>query len=121
MDRERVAEWRKIIDEVKRRGVQPYPHHFAPTHTVKTLNELRRQALLEPWVGMVIKTAGRVTDIRRHPNVVFLDLYEDGARFQVMADPKTPLLDLVWRGTTSGLRAPLLRHREVTTQSGRLQ
>ncbi|MEM0370278.1 MAG: lysine--tRNA ligase [Pyrobaculum sp.] len=109
MDRERVAEWRKIIDEVKRRGVQPYPHHFAPTHTVKTLNELRRQALLEPWVGMVIKTAGRVTDIRRHPNVVFLDLYEDGARFQVMADPKTPLLDLVWRGDYVGVEGPIVK------------
>ncbi|MEM1924276.1 MAG: lysine--tRNA ligase [Pyrobaculum sp.] len=109
MDRERVAEWRKIIDEVKRRGVQPYPHHFAPTHTVKTLNELRRQALLEPWVGMVIKTAGRVTDIRRHPNVVFLDLYEDGARFQVMADPKTPLLDLVWRGDYLGVEGPIVK------------
>ncbi|MEM4897368.1 MAG: lysine--tRNA ligase [Pyrobaculum sp.] len=109
MDRERVAEWRKIIDEVKRRGVQPYPHHFAPTHTVKTLNDLRRQALLEPWVGMVIKTAGRVTDIRRHPNVVFLDLYEDGARFQVMADPKTPLLDLVWRGDYVGVEGPIVK------------
>ncbi|MEM4793763.1 MAG: lysine--tRNA ligase [Pyrobaculum sp.] len=109
MDRERVAEWRRIIDEVKRRGVQPYPHHFAPTHTVKTLNELRRQALLEPWVGMVIKTAGRVTDIRRHPNVVFLDLYEDGARFQVMADPKTPLLDLVWRGDYVGVEGPIVK------------
>ena len=109
MDRERVAEWRKTIDEVKRRGVQPYPHHFAPTHTVKTLNELRRQALLEPWVGMVIKTAGRVTDIRRHPNVVFLDLYEDGARFQVMADPKTPLLDLVWRGDYLGVEGPIVK------------
>ena len=109
MDRERVAEWRKIIDEVKRRGVQPYPHHFAPTHTVKTLNELRRQALLEPWVGMVIKTAGRVTDIRRHPNVVFLDLYEDGARFQVMADPKTPILDLVWRGDYVGVEGPIVK------------
>ncbi|MEM4838374.1 MAG: lysine--tRNA ligase [Pyrobaculum sp.] len=109
MDRERVAEWRRIIDEVKRRGVQPYPHHFAPTHTVKTLNDLRRQALLEPWVGMVIKTAGRVTDIRRHPNVVFLDLYEDGARFQVMADPKTPLLDLVWRGDYVGVEGPIVK------------
>ncbi|MEM0479595.1 MAG: lysine--tRNA ligase, partial [Pyrobaculum sp.] len=47
--------------------------------------------------------------IRRHPNVVFLDLYEDGARFQVMADPKTPLLDLVWRGDYVGVEGPIVK------------
>jgi lysyl-tRNA synthetase class 2 len=94
----KVEEWRKLISSLRGRGVEPFPHSFSATHSVKALNELRRQALLEPWVGLTVRTAGRVSDVRRHPNVVFIDLYEDGARFKVMADPKLPLLGahLAW-------------------------
>jgi lysyl-tRNA synthetase class 2 len=105
----KVEEWRKLLSSLRGAGVEPYPHSFSVTHSVKTLNELRRQALLEPWVGLTIRTAGRVSDVRRHPNVVFLDLYEDGARFQVMTDPKLPLLEHVWRGDYVGVEGPIVK------------
>lgn len=105
----KIGEWRKVLESVRELGAEPYPHSYAFTHDVKTLNELRRQAILEPWLGMVVKTAGRVTDVRRHPNVVFLDLYEDSARFQVMADPSMPILDRVWRGDYVGVEGPIVK------------
>ncbi|MEM1598454.1 MAG: lysine--tRNA ligase [Pyrobaculum sp.] len=106
---EKIEEWRRLLSELRKAGVEPYPHSFTPTHSVKALNELRRQALLDPWLGAVVRTAGRVTDVRRHPNVVFIDLYEDGARFQVMADPKLPQLEHVWRGDFVGVEGPLVK------------
>jgi len=106
---EKVEEWRRILDSLRKAGVEPYPHSFSPTHSIKALNELRRQALLDPWLGTLVKVAGRLTDVRRHPNVVFLDLYEDGARFQAMADPKLPLLEHVWRGDYVGVEGPLVK------------
>jgi len=105
----KVAEWRKLIKSLRDAGVEPYPHNFKVTHTVKALNELRRQALLDPWVGASITTAGRATDVRRHPNVVFIDVYEDGARFQVMVDPREPLLEYIWRGDYVGVSGVLTK------------
>ncbi|MFN3803983.1 MAG: lysine--tRNA ligase [Pyrobaculum sp.] len=105
----KIDEWRKVVESVRELGAEPYPHSYVPTHNVKTLSELRRQALLEPWLGMVVRIAGRVTDVRRHPNVVFLDLYEDSARFQVMADPSTPVLARVWRGDYVGAEGPIVK------------
>jgi len=105
----KVEEWRKLISSLRGRGVEPFPHSFSATHSVKALNEFRRQALLEPWVGLTVRTAGRVSDVRRHPNVVFIDLYEDGARFQVMADPKLPILEHIWRGDYVGVEGPIVK------------
>jgi lysyl-tRNA synthetase class 2 len=105
----KVEEWRKLISSLRGRGVEPFPHSFSATHSVKALNELRRQALLEPWAGLTVRTAGRVSDVRRHPNVVFIDLYEDGARFQVMADPKLPILEHIWRGDYVGVEGPIVK------------
>ncbi|MEM3836202.1 lysine--tRNA ligase [Pyrobaculum sp.] len=106
---EKVGEWRRLLASLRGAGVEPYPHSFTVEHSIKALNELRRQALLDPWLGATIRTAGRVTDVRRHPNVVFIDLYEDGARFQVMADPKLPILEHVWRGDFIGVEGPLVK------------
>ncbi len=106
---ESVERWRNVVNSVRARGVEPYPHRFYVTHSVRQLGELRRRALLDPWLGMVVKTAGRVTDVRRHPNVVFLDLYEDFARFQVMVDPADPVVAHVWRGDFVGVEGPLVK------------
>ncbi|MCC6021325.1 MAG: lysine--tRNA ligase [Thermoproteaceae archaeon] len=107
----KIEEWRKTLDALRGAGVEPYPHSFAVTHSVRALSELRRQALLDHWIGLSVRTAGRVTDIRRHPNVVFIDIYEDGARFQVMADPELPALRHVWRGDYIGVEGPIVRTR----------
>lgn len=105
----KVAEWRKLIQSLRSAGIEPYPHSFKVTHTVRVLNELRRQALLDPWVGASVTTAGRATDIRRHPNIVFIDIYEDGARFQIMVDPKEPMLEYIWRGDYVGVSGVLVK------------
>ena len=104
-----VAKWREVIDRVRGLGIEPYPHAFPVTHPVKVLAELRRQAMLDHMLGASIRTAGRVTDVRRHPNVVFIDLYEDGARMQVMASPGDPVLDVVWRGDYLGVEGVLVK------------
>lgn len=105
----KVEEWRKLLQTLRGAGVEPYPHNFRVTHSVKSLNELRRQALLDPWIGAYVQTAGRATDIRRHPNVVFIDLYEDGARFQAMVDPQNPALEYIWRGDVVGVGGVLVK------------
>ncbi len=104
-----VAEWARTISELRERGVNPYPHKFPVTHTVSFLGELRRRALLDAYLGLEVRTAGRVTDIRRHPNVAFLDLYEEGGRFQVMVDPGHPMLGNVWRGDYVGVAGQLVK------------
>lgn len=105
----KVAEWRKLLQTLRGAGIEPYPHAFQVTHPIKTLGELRRQALLDAWLGLRIRTAGRATDIRRHPNVVFIDLYEDGTRFQAMVDPKEPLLEHIWRGDYVGVEGIIVK------------
>jgi hypothetical protein len=48
--------------------------------------------------------------------VVFIDLYGDGARFQVTADPRLPILERIWRGDYVGVEGPVVKTQRGTTQ-----
>jgi len=67
--------------------------HYPPlparlvSHSVSQLAQLRAQRALEPLLGLRVTTAGRVVNIRAHSQVVFLDLFENSAVFQVMLTP----------------------------------
>ncbi|WP_338599608.1 lysine--tRNA ligase [Sulfolobus tengchongensis] len=75
----------KIVEELRKNGIEPYPHKYEITHTIK---EIRQIALSqtnkshEPFMYNV-STAGRIANIRRHGKASFVDIFDEGEKLQL--------------------------------------
>jgi lysyl-tRNA synthetase class 2 len=77
-----------IIQNLKDRGINPYPECFPVEVRVGLLGQLRFSRMLDSWLGIRISTAGRVVNIRRHANVIFVDIWEPESHpMQVQVNP----------------------------------
>ncbi len=110
-DRERL----RLLDELRSRGVNPYPHKFQLTHTIAELRRLashRPDKPHEPFLTGV-STAGRVANIRRHGRASFVDIFDEGERIQLylrvndLGDRYEDFLRYVGRGDIIGVRGDL--------------
>jgi lysyl-tRNA synthetase class 2 len=110
-DKERL----KLLDELKARGINPYPHKFPVTHTIRQIRELaasRPDKPHEPFVAGV-STAGRVANIRRHGKASFVDIFDEGERLQLylrvneLGDRYDNFLHFVGRGDIIGVTGDL--------------
>jgi len=69
----------KILEEMKKKGYNPYPYEFDKTNDIK---EIIRDP--EKFIDKYVKVAGRVFSIRKHGRIIFYDLYEEGEKLQVV-------------------------------------
>lgn len=69
----------RILEELRRIGVNPYPHKYGLTHTIPQIASENSSGIR--YTGM-ISTAGRVLSIRLHGRSAFADLYDDGIKLQ---------------------------------------
>ncbi len=75
----------KIIEELRKLGIEPYPAKYEITHTIKDIKNLALSHDLkshEPFV-FNISTAGRVANIRRHGKASFVDIFDEGEKLQL--------------------------------------
>jgi lysyl-tRNA synthetase class 2 len=85
---EEISKAVEIVQNLKDRGENPYPAYFPVEIRVGLLGELRFSKMLDSWLGIRVSTAGRVVNIRSHPNVVFIDIWEPEFHpMQVQVDP----------------------------------
>jgi lysyl-tRNA synthetase, class II len=80
----------KKLNEIKQLNIEPYPHHYSPTHNVANLQEL----YLEKDVGHFddaasgtttsVTVAGRLVLFRAMGKNAFGQIQEDGTRIQIM-------------------------------------
>ncbi len=75
----------KILEELKSKGINPYPQKYEITHTITQIKELVKNKNDKPHEPFIfnISTAGRVANIRIHGKASFVDIFDEGERLQL--------------------------------------
>ncbi len=121
------AHRRGKLDELRRRGVDPYPARFrvdGRVHEVVAAHERLDGAELAAR-ELRVRVAGRVTAVRRHGRACFFDLSDGDGRIQVylrsgeVAEAAFALLDTLDLGDFWGVEGVLFRTRtgELTVRA----
>ncbi|MFH1424048.1 MAG: lysine--tRNA ligase [archaeon] len=74
----------KLVDELRKSGVEPFAYKYERTHTTAELSE--KYAKLKPEEKKEkdkVKVAGRLRSLRGHGKVVFADLEDQSGRIQL--------------------------------------
>jgi lysyl-tRNA synthetase class 2 len=64
----------QVLNMLRERGIDPYPHEY---DLIQTIREVRGLP-----IGTYVKTAGRVKAIRKHGKAFFADLWDEGSKVQ---------------------------------------
>lgn len=100
----------KKIDEMKKNGIDPYPHYFPVNEEIKNIVKN-----WEYFMGKSVSTAGRLMAIRYHGKVGFADLFMDGAkiqiflRYDVMLEKYNKFKEFVDKGDFVGVEGDVVR------------
>jgi len=80
-----IRQRRSKLEELKRRGYEPYPHKFAWSHT---LGQIRAKfdSMTGPEIeqaGEEVRICGRIASLRPHGKAAFMDISDGEQRLQV--------------------------------------
>jgi len=106
----------KIVEELKKQGINPYPQKYEITHTIQELRNIALQRNDKPTDPFLfdISTAGRVANIRRHGKISFVDIFDEGEKLQLqlrvneLGDKYEKFFEIVDRGDIIGVKGDLL-------------
>lgn len=75
----------KILEELRAKGINPYPPKYELTHTIIQIKQSVASLKDKPHEPFMfnISTAGRVANIRRHGKASFVDIFDEGERLQL--------------------------------------
>jgi lysyl-tRNA synthetase, class II len=65
----------KKLEEIRKKGIDPYGRRFAKSHSIKQLKDDFKE-------GMSVKVAGRITALRSHGKSSFFDIKDETDRIQ---------------------------------------
>jgi len=114
-----LVQRRMKLEELKKRGFDPYPHSFDPSHTLGEIHR-RFDAATAPEVEEAkqkVRVCGRITALRPHGKAGFLDLSDGEHRLQVyvrrdrMGQDAFGLFELFDLGDIAGAEGVLFRTR----------
>src|SRR5881296_801805 len=114
-----LAQRRFKLEELKRRGYDPYPHKFNYTHTPSDIRRTYDAATAEELKeqNVLVRTCGRIMALRPHGKAGFMDLFDGEQRVQVYArqdklgDQGFDLFQLLDLGDIVGAEGTLFRTR----------
>ncbi|BBG24624.1 Aspartate--tRNA(Asp) ligase [Sulfuracidifex tepidarius] len=106
----------EIINELKEKGIQPYPHKFEFTNTIQELRSIAKEkgnpSSHDPFL-YGISTVGRVANIRRHGKAGFVDIFDEGEKLQLylrvneLGDRYEWFMKYIGRGDIIGVKGDL--------------
>lgn len=110
------------LEELRRRGIEPYAYHFDPSHGTADARHLFEAAesageLTENGHGPGVRLAGRLVSQRAHGKTLFADLADQAGRIQlylrkdVLGEEGFDLLSLLDIGDWIGIEGELFRTR----------
>jgi lysyl-tRNA synthetase class 2 len=118
------------LDELKRRGIQPYAYRYDPTHTAVAAREAFEafETAAQGGGGGAephVRIAGRLLSIRSHGRTTFADLGDHSGRIQLyfreadLGGELYGVLELLDIGDWIGVDGPMFRTRmgEVTVRA----
>ena len=108
------------LEEMRERGIDPYPPRFQRTHTLKEA----RQAFEEGRAPDEVAVAGRAMSIRIHGRVTFADIFDGSDHLQIylraetLGDPYFAFVNDLDIGDIIGVQGKLFRTRsgEITIE-----
>ncbi len=118
------------LEEIRKLGHDPYPHHYETSHTVAELvrrfSKKSAQELEQEQVS--VQTAGRLVNLRGHGKAGFADLFGSGERIQIyvredrLGKENHKLFRLLDIGDIIGVRGHLFRTKtdELTISAQQL-
>ena len=82
---------RNAVAQMEQEGVNPYPHKFQVDYRIPEFNaEFEPKTTSgEKLPDKTVSIAGRIVSVRHQGKLYFYDLRGDGAKVQIMSDPKT--------------------------------
>jgi len=82
---------RNAIVQMEKDGINPYPHKFHVDYRIPDFNAEYESKTTngERITERTFSVAGRIVSVRHQGKLFFYDLYGDGAKVQIMSDPKT--------------------------------
>jgi lysyl-tRNA synthetase, class II len=118
VERDRVD----TLQELRRRGVEPYAYRYAVTHGAAAAGAHFEAAeaagdLAQDGLGPVVSLGGRLTSLRTHGKATFADLEDRTGRIQlffrqnILGEDRYDLLKLLHVGDWVGAEGPLMRTR----------
>ncbi|AWR97131.1 lysine--tRNA ligase [Acidianus sulfidivorans JP7] len=106
----------KIVEELRAKGINPYPQKYELTHTISQIRQLAKnqenEKSHEPFM-FDIRTAGRVANIRRHGKASFVDIFDEGEKLQLylrvneLGDKYEDFFHYIGRGDIIGVKGDL--------------
>lgn len=114
-----ILQRRHKLDEIRKMGVDPYPHKFAVTHTpAQLVQEFSARSAAEFEQNPVtICTAGRLVSLRGHGKAGFGHVFSDNERIQIyvrqdrIGEKQYQLYQLLDIGDFVGVRGVIFRTR----------
>ncbi len=111
----------KKLDEIRRKGIDPYGRKFEEIHPIKEIKERFKE-------GLLVKVAGRIIALRSHGKSAFLDIRDELERIQVYIKKGLISEDDFWLferldiGDIIGVEGELFKTRtgEITIQVKKL-
>jgi lysyl-tRNA synthetase class 2 len=126
-----LVQRRLKLEELKRRGYDPYPHRFDYSHTLRQVHDRYDAATAQELEASkpTVRVCGRIMALRPHGKAGFLDLFDGERRLQVYVrqDRVAPevfgLYELFDLGDIAGAEGALFRTRtnELTVLASSLQ
>lgn len=115
---------RKKLNWLKKQGITPYPYSYEKKHKLKTLNNS-----FSKYKNRKTKTAGRITAIRTHGKVSFLDIKDHSGEIQLLVrvdkvgGEQYKLIENLDRGDFIGVEGKLTKSRrgEITINVKKLK
>jgi lysyl-tRNA synthetase class 2 len=76
----------EVLDKLRQTGINPYPHKFDITHSIKEIREKYANLNDKPQEPFLkdVRTAGRIANIRRQGKLSFVDIFDEGERLQLV-------------------------------------
>ncbi len=106
----------KILNELRAKGINPYPQKFEFSHTIAQIieeaNKINKKTH-EPFL-FNISTVGRIGNVRRHGKASFIDIFDEGEKLQLYArinelgeEKYNEFLHIIGRGDIIGVKGDL--------------
>ena len=107
------------LEEIRSRGIDPYPHKYAPSHWITKVREAYSSSSSEELESSKpeLRIAGRIMSVRGHGKASFAHLAEGGERLQIyvrqdrIGKDQYELFRLLDIGDIIGVQGALFRTR----------
>lgn len=125
-EQELIAERKKKLEELRKLGINPYPHTFTKRHHAKDILDQYSTLKQDEHTRETVTTAGRIMNLRRMGGATFGHIQDETGKVQFYCSKKTltnyDILRLLDLGDIIGAEGPVFKTKtgEITVDIQKL-